>query len=386
MKLSEKLSLPSAWVLSALLLLAPLSGARASNPMFSPQALEKAMLDLYCQFPDQPAGVCAQVASLPANPAAAANPAAPAPSGPAAQPGLSSSDVAVWALEIFDQITLLDTDGFNDVMTHLAADYRQHPEHRLAIELVTGSVSVEHSVDVLCKTDSEQDPNCHGDDTADAVRERLREELANVRKRNTVITVMDDVLLAFTVAYTFEFGRGVISGGRSLWATGGEGMGKLEKFKAVVRMVVTSDKLAKDVVSRNKLMIFAAGLGVGLTQAAIQAWSTYKIDPRHLLEPVQGDIVSDVATRAASERDEIRAMLKDTPDQLKARAQAYRDRMNQMDKDVTSYQSQMEHLYNVAAQYRPQMEPVAQDLTEIRNKISQLGLKLDGLEIGGGLN
>jgi hypothetical protein len=312
-------------------------------------------------------------------PAAPVGPVAPGtpgtPGQPPATPQLSASDKATWALEIFDQASMLDTDGFNDVMTHLAADYRQHPEHRLAIELVLSSISVEHSVDVSGTADH----------TADAVRERLREEITNIRQRNTLITVMDDVLLAFTVAYAFEFGKGILNGGRTLWETGGEGITRLQKFKNITRLVVDSDKFAKNVVGKRKLMIFAAGVGLGLAEAAVQAFQTFKIDPHHLLEPVQGDIVQSAGVKAAADRDELRAMMQETPDQLKAHAQAYRDRLPQIDKDVTQIQSEMEHMYTVAAQYRPQMDPIAQDLTETRQKISQVGMKLDGMDLTGGL-
>lgn len=338
------------------------------------------MLDLYCQFPGQDPAACPSNVQPPAPTDFNVNPADPNAIIPATSPqtpaGLSTNDKAVWALEIFDQASQLDTDGFNDVVTHMAADYRQHPEHRLAIELVLSSITVTHSADVTGEKDH----------TADAVRERLREELTNNRAHNPVITVMDDVLLAFTLAYAFEFGKGVIGGGRTLWETGGEGITKLQKFKNVGKMVIESDKFAKDVVSKRKLLVFAAGVGLGLADAAMQAFETFKVDPRHALEPVQGDIVHSSGVRAASERDELRAMMKETPDQLKVHAQAYRDRMPLIDKDVTRIQSEMEHLYTVAAQFRPQMDPIAQDLTEVRKNISQLGMKLDGMEIKGGLN
>lgn len=356
--------------------LLPGMSAIAADPLFSPQALERAMLDLYCQFPGQDPAACPQD-KQPPHADFDSNPADPnAPSNPQS-PGLSANDKSIWALEIFDQASQLDTDGFNDVITHMAADYRQHPEHRLALELVLSSISVMHSADVNGGKD---------DHTADAVRERLREELTNIRQRNTVITVMDDVLLAFTLAYAFEFGRGIVSGGRTLWETGGEGLTKLQKFKNVGRMVIDSDKFAKDIVKKKKLLVFAAGVGLGLADAAIQAFQTFKIDPRHVLEPVQGDIVHSDGVQAASERDELRGMMKDTPDELKMRGQAYRLRMAVVDKDVSGIQSEMEHLYTVAAQFRPQMDPIAQDLTEIRKNIAQLGLKLDGMEIRGGLN
>lgn len=348
--------------------LAPLSRAQAGS-LFSAQTLERSMLDLYCQFPGQTD--CPQVP--------AARPTSDGQGAQAGQPPantLTAADTAVWALEIFDQIAMLDTDQFNDVMTHLGADYRQHPEHRAPIELVLSSMAVQHSVDVTGPSDP----------TADAVRERLREELRNIRQRNPLISVMDDVLLAFTVAYIFEFGRGFIGGGRTLWASGGEGISRLERFKNTAALVVKSDRVAKNFAKRNSLKIFAAGLGVGLAQAAIESFETYKIDPQHLLEPIQGDIVHGAGVRAAADRDELRAMLRETPDQLRSHAQAYRDRINVIDREVTQIQSEMEHLYNVAAQYRPQMDPVAQDLTETRQKLAQLGLKLDGLELGDGLN
>lgn len=344
----------------------PVSAARAGSD-FSAEKLERSMFDLYCQFPDQKN--CPKSAT-PANPD---NPAQGDNSTPSSPNGLSSADTAIWALEIFDQIAMLELDPFNDVMTHLSADYRQHPEHRQAIELVLSSAGVPHSADVTGQNDH----------TADAVRERLREELSGNRKRNPVITVMDDVLIAFSAAYLFEFGRGFIPGARSLWATSGEGVTKLKKFGDVVRYGLKVDVIAKGAVKSNSLKIFAAGLGVGLAEAAIQSFRTYKIDPHHLLEPIQRAIVQAGAVKAAAERDELRAMTGESDDKLRAHADAYRKRMPEIESDAKQIKSEMEHLYEVAPQCRPQMDPVAQDITEILQKLAQLGLKLDGLDLQG---
>ena len=336
-------------LLSLSLLLALTPPSHASDSLFSPEAIKSSMIDLYCKYPEQPAEMC--------------------PAKKNGTPPSSAQDTQYWALELFDQIAMMDADPYNEVMSYFQAEYRLHPEHWTAIETVLTSVSVPHSSDV-----NKDRP----DHTADAIRARLRAELAQTAvKSDPVVVVLDDLLYAFSMAYALEFGRGAVRGGMAFWETRGQGLSQSIRFKQVAQWFFENDKVATRAVGLRKLAVGAAGMGLSLTELALEAVRTDKVNPIHLLEPVQTDIVRRLGIQFDSTRGEIHAMRSERPEELKKHAVAYFARAQQMVQEVSDLKSQWEHMKKVAefchATFgRPELNELTEDLQKLVDQLDAI--------------
>lgn len=334
---------------------APLARAESRRSAFSQNSVEALMTDYYKHFgaPKADGGALTDLM---------------------ASPPLTEADKSEYALDVLDEILLLPTPLFNDVILHAMADYRQHPEHREAIERLAASVAMDRSTDA----------------GADALRRTFREDLAANPTVSFVQTVLDDAVIAFGAAYAFQFGRGIWRGVRGVDSTG------ITRFKAIRRYVSYSMFKLK----KARFATFGVGSAAGLAQAVAQSFESRKQDPRRMLSAVQcGDsadrcqdtpadarsVACAAAVEAASMRDELRRMVGESPETLRANNEAYRSRITEMDNAVTRMQREMEHLYDVAPHCRSRLEPIADDLTEVRKNVPVAATKLDRSDLGGGM-
>jgi hypothetical protein len=284
------------------------------------------------------------------------------------KPGpLDKMAIERYSVTVMDRMVLLPTIKFNEVAVAMMVEYRQHPEHRAAIE---GLVS---ALDVETKSPS--------DKGADAVRAKVREEIRGNPTHAFIRTVIDRAAMGVGVAFVLQGGRSLWKG---FWRTAEYESGVMARMRTIVRY--TSNSLY-----RGKLQRWAVGAGVGsavgLAEATMQALETHKEDPARLLSSMQDEIVHDLAEKAAKMRDEIRSMSKEDDSSLKSHADAYRRRLTEMDNDVTAINGEMKHLFASisAADKRKAMSFVAKDLTEVRNKVAALGPRLDRFGTEGGL-
>jgi hypothetical protein len=391
-----------AFVLTASSTLVFPSPVRA-EAMFTPQTLKKAMLDFYCQFPGQPAEAgCKEGTPGAGLPAQLKDMSVMLDTRPAPERmtnpgeliwGRTTADQKIWALELFDQILALDPDHFNETLKDLSDDYYAYPEHRAGIELLLSMVDVQRSAGV----------NGIDDHTADAVRERLREELYGRRHESKFTQILTR---AFRVLLVATLVRGAVVGpykGFKVWRSGGLGLSRLEQTKEVLRATIEGFKINEPgvgfkgnikalargefksvllaFVKDKRIQLMAAGTTWALVDMVRDSFRTFKMDPHHVLEPVQAQILEDAGREAAYQRDEIRAMLQENDAELGPHSQAYRERLLSIEKSVTKVTRELGHLYEVAAQYRPIMEPIAQDLTEVRQKSKELLTRLNKLEV-----
>jgi hypothetical protein len=338
--------------LNALLTLAltsPIAQANGHRSTFSQGNIEAYMQDYYRHM---------QVAPTSTVPSAEDPDQEPTSSGTRSTPsnGLSNADKDEYATDVLDQIILLPVLDYNDVLNHMAADYAQHPEHRDAIERVVHAVAAEHTMDA----------------GADAARGAFRDQLSENQtpRMRFIQSILDDTVKGFMAVYAFQFGRGIWRG----LQTEAQGM---MRFRAVVQSTVESMNQGQ----RARWIGATFGSTAGLVQAVYENMRPHRNDPRETLLEAQRIIVKTNAAKAAQMRDELRVLTREPDPSLSAHADATRRRITEMDNAVTSMQAEMEHLYNVAPEYRSNMEPIAQDLTEVRGKVSRMGLRLDRLEV-----
>lgn len=370
---------------------------------FTPQKLKKAMLDLYCQFPDQPA----EAGCKPGTPGAPVPP-EQAPSGPAdptavldTRPvpqelteagkqiwSLTTADQKSWALLLFDKILELNPDQFNETIKDLSLDYYAFPEHRAAIELLLSMIDVRYSAGVKGFHDE-------GDNTGDTVRERLREELYAARRtQSNTIRVLDHAFSVFVFGSLMRgAGVGLYRGykGFQVWRSGGVGL----STKKIIRGAFDSLKYSTEgtgikataralagmqfkaalfaLIKDKKLQLVAAGSTWGIVDIVMDSSRFYKVDPRHVLEPVQAQIIEDGGRDAAFMRDEVNAMNQESDQDLRLHVETYRKRLLEIDRAIVKHSQELGHLHQVVPNYRPQMEPIAQDLWETQQGV--LGLR-----------
>jgi hypothetical protein len=290
---------------------------------------------------------------------------------------ITNESRAVYALDIFDEIALLPTDSYNKVIAFLGVDYRQHPEHRTAIERLLAS---------LGRVTSD-------DPTSDMIRAKLREEIGNSERyraqpgQSMVYTVIDGVLVGLIVAHSIQGIRGAL-------AAGEEGLTRLASFKSAVARVVKhlvglgakNDAKTLELMKQFKemrLVAADAGLAGGLIKAMYNEYSTVKISPARALQIARADIVHEDGVAAAKLRDALKAAAAQSDSQLGPQAAAIRKMLDEADAAVSRMQPELKHLFNVAQELRPKMDPIAQDLTQVRSLAQQIGLRLDQIEISG---
>jgi hypothetical protein len=275
----------------------------------------------------------------------------------------SASNRDSYAVIVFDEILRLPNRQFNNVLLHVMADYRKHPEHRDAIERIA----------VASRTLRSSDP------AADALRESFRGELVHHRVIEFADTMLKDALTAASLMSFFQFGRGFYAGMRS------EAEGML-KFKTVYRMV------RKSTTSRTALLQIAAAAGAGLHAGMVhaaydqladetfEAISEVKWDPGQMLRVVQSDLVREAAVRAAKLRDEMRTLSRLQGTDFEQKAPELRGRLAVIDTQVDEDTTAMSHLSDAAPEYRSRLELVADDLMETRTLTNRLGSRLDLFE------
>jgi hypothetical protein len=304
----RKLTTALVLTLCASFVLTPVAQARSS--VFNPDELEAAIINFY----EIHAGTAPGSADL------------------------TDIDRQEMADALADMVAILKPTQFNDVVGHLAVDYRQNPEHREPIEQLSYRIY-----------------------------EKILPELEERREGHPVITVIDDVFLAFSLAYTFGFGKG-------LWRSRGSGLTGIARFKHVVKTISTNLPRGR----RTSLALLGIGTTAGVIHAVYNHLETKKLDPKDLLSSTQDGVVTDLATKIAALRDELKA-IKDAD--LEADPARYRTRLTEAEKTLMSSQKEMEHLYTAASQFRSRMQPIAEDLVSVRAQLSRLNAKLDLIEL-----
>lgn len=260
--------------------------------------------------------------------------------GPEAD-GLTEADKLEIADSLGDMVAVLNPNQFNDVLGHLAADYRQNPDHRVPIELLL-----------------------------DLTYRKIAPELQHDREKHPVITVIDKVFLVWTIAYTFRFGKG-------LWRSRGSGLKGLERFQHVVKTTVAELRVKNPGEFRR---ILAIGAGIGVAEVIYDYLSTKKLDPRHMLSETQADIVRELAQKMADARKELKTLFtlsKSDPARFRAGAAASRARLAAIDGLASKAQPELQHLYDAASQLRATMEPIAADLRSVKSYLERIGGLLD---------
>jgi hypothetical protein len=253
--------------------------------------------------------------------------------------GLSDIDKNELADAIADQIAVLGPGGFNDVIGHLAADYRQNPENRAAVEALM-AIS----------------------------RFKVMTELLANDERTPLMTVLDDVFVVWSAAYMFGFGKG-------LWKSRGSGLKGVARFRHSVETV--AGNLPKG--RMNLLKIAGIGTSVGLVHSVYNYLETKKRDPMMLLRTIQTDVVHDLGVRAAGLRDVLKAINPNAPN---LEIDALRMRLSSADKEISSLEQQLMHLFTSATQLRGRMQPITEDIQVARSLIARLGMQFDIREIG----
>jgi hypothetical protein len=260
---------------------------------------------------------------------------------------LTEADKLEYADSVAEMVSILDPTPFNDVVGHMAADYGSNPAHRPAIELILTRL---HS----------------------AVLPQLRAQA----EHSAVMTVLDDVFKAWTVAYAFGFGKG-------LWRSRGSGLQGIERFRHVVTTV--SANLPR--TTRQHLMAAGIGAGAGIGHAIYLHLQTKKLDPSQILRDAQSSVVQRLATQTADARAEL-SRYAGLPEIASTQRETVRALLQRLDPQLRSAQDELSHLYDTAPHLRPQMSPIADDLRAARGMLGRVSLKLDGDELsedfGGG--
>jgi hypothetical protein len=380
-----------------------------AQSLFSPATLLQAMQDFYCQFPGQPADAGCPAGTPGAQPATpiidpkdldkALDP-RPAPSGlsQANQMAwkLTTADQKILALEIFDDIVALDAERFNETMLDLGRDYYLYPSHRAGIELLLSMIDVQRSAGVYGTEDH----------SADAVRLRLRQQITGIRHQSKLDTVLHR---AFHVVWLAGLVRGMAVGpykAFKFWRSEGRLLGARDALMGAARQfgkgfIYTSEEgigirgnvramfngefrgALLNFVGDKRVQLFAAGAAWGAVDLILDSFKTYKVDPHHVLEPMQAQIAEDAGLLAAKELAEIKAMAALPDAALNSQQDALRKRLNEIQADYVRIDSELGHLGQVAEYLNPRLEPVAQDLVDINGLAPEIQLRLDRLEMAG---
>jgi len=244
------------------------------------------------------------------------------------QDPLTDIDKVELAQAIAEHISLLKPTQFNDVLGHLAAEYRQSPENRDAIGVLM----------LQCQ-------------------DQVAAQLMADKSSSAVVTVIHDVFTVWAIYSSIGFAKG--------WVSKGAGLQTLKPFQRALQWVMKN--------RNDALLITVDGVTVGVTHAIINYLTVKKLSPRDLLAHAQQDVLYEIASMAAARLAELRAL---PPEQLKNDVAAVSKRLKEIEKEFFSFRSQLAQLKSAAPQLTERARPIATDLLAIEGLLVKLRMSL----------
>ncbi len=169
----------------------------------------------------------------------------------------NSQENQITAEEVYgalgDLISIQEADIFNEVILNLLAEYRQVPANRQVIQQLIMTIH----------------------------NKSLSQINAN-NSKHALVTVIDDIFLMASIAYTFGIAKGV-------WSARSSGLKGIERFKNIITSVSTN--LPRSKIAH--LKILGIGSTVGLSHAIINYFQTQKRSPRELLYKIQIELLTE---------------------------------------------------------------------------------------------
>jgi hypothetical protein len=158
---------------------------------------------------------------------------------------------------------------------------------------------------------------------------------------------LDQTLNAFTLVYTFEFGRG-------LWRTRGAGLSRLDAFKNSLRS-------ASEAALRRRGVIFSTATVATVARVAEMQLESRKLDPIEELRKVRQNRVQDLGTQIVAHRDRLRS------------GRAPREEIQTIGRELQSFLPEIRALLRSAPELTRSLEPVAEDLAEALQELESRG-------------
>jgi len=253
---------------------------------------------------------------------------------------LTADDLAIICDGLGEQVAAQSANSFNDITMHLLADWRQHSEHRQVIEAILLATK-NHAAQEL----REQ-------------RERPRpfDPGLSASERAGIIGMeaLDQALGAFTLVYTFEFGRG-------LWRTRGAGLSRLDAFKNSLRT-------ASEAALRRRGVIASTATIATVARVAQLQLETRKLDPIEELRETRQNRVRDLGSRIVAQRERLRS------------GRASREEIQTIGRELQGFLPEIRALLRSAPELTRSLEPVAEDLSEALHELETRGYHSDEAE------
>lgn len=219
---------------------------------------------------------------------------------------------------VSEMLTSLRPNAYNDVLGHLALDYRNNPDHRSALEELLPIMHAQIAFEL--KADKEYHP---------------------------AFSVIDGLFEAWGWMTAFGFGRGA-------WISRGRGLGHNPSFARLIENVRKSTPGWKT--------ILISGTAVGVADAILVTVRDKRLDPSRVLDNEQSVIINHLAVEMAKMRDELKKTLKTLESLPEAealkRAPAIRKRLTELQSPSNSAYDQVAHFESSAPQYRGILEPI----------------------------
>lgn len=234
-----------------------------------------------------------------------------------------SDEAQELASALSEEIALLHPVPFNDLIGHLLADYRHHPENRAAINALIAEV-----------------------------RDVSAAELRPAGKDQWIQTVIDDTFTAWAAAYAFGFGKG-------LWKSRGNGLGTLPRFREAISHAGAHIPLHL----RTKLGITAAGASTGALHVVLNGLEIRKADPEHLLEAVQKDLLNDLQDQVTELSNALHSL-------GKSAAPKRGRKLDQLERAAQRIQSEAAAIHQTSPRLHGRLSLIFEDLQTLEAGIS----------------
>lgn len=229
-----------------------------------------------------------------------------------------------------DEISILKPISYNSVIAHLAADYRNYPDHRSAI------------ASILQNTQS-----------------NVYEELKADKEESGIVMVIDNIFRVWTASYAFGFGKG-------LWKSSGSGLKGLKLFQHTVEKVAENLPKGKNAYAT----IAAGGITLGITEIVYHRLETKRLNPTMILYSMQEEIMNDLALIAHQ------SLL-----QAKTTTSEQAETVQKLSDNLKTLKTEVAYFYKNAPQLRAKVQFIAEDM----QSLEQILLQLDSNELVQGM-
>ncbi len=273
---------------------------------------------------------------------------------PATSP-LSGENLQDFASALFDEIALLPTAQYNQMLTFLAMEYAEAWENipkQIAIDSVFDAYMVRSSSDA----------------SADALRQRLQRNVAEAKERHPVLDVLGGIVSSFVLVDGFARGKGVIN----TYRLNPEGLAGMKRFRAVTRAFFQRAPFSK----RTRLLTLGAGSTYGLGEVLYHYLATHRLEPTALIAETRVAMIDQFCARAGVLREDMAALKAQKIEELVRESKEVLKHLAAIDREQSNLQSELDYLKRLAPEKTGLINEAIKDLMEVSNQVLSINQML----------